>query len=54
MGLEPNLMKKLSGFIGEPVNKKNFKKVFKRVWERDNRVNFVRDRIFEVRELNLE
>ena len=44
MGLEPNLMRKLSEFIGEPVNKKNFKEVLKRRWERDNRVDFNQDR----------
>ena len=44
MGLEPNLMKKLSEFIGEPVNKKNFKEVFKRRWERDSQVDLNQDR----------
>ena len=43
MGLEPDLMKKLSRFINEPVNKKTFKEVYKRIWERDNGVNFSQD-----------
>ena len=43
MGLEPNIMNKLSRLIERTVNKNNFKEVFKHIWERDNRANFSRD-----------
>lgn len=33
-GFVPNLMNRLSQFISEPVNKNNFKEVYKRIWER--------------------
>ncbi len=43
MGLEPDLMKWLSQFVDEPVNKKNFKEVYRRIWEKNNRGNFSQD-----------
>ena len=39
MGLEPNIMKKLSRLIDRSVNKKNFKEVFQQIWKRENIYN---------------
>ena len=36
-GFQPDVMKKLSNLIGEPVNKKNFKEICRRRWEEDNK-----------------
>lgn len=36
MGLEPNLMKKLSILINRSVNKTNFKEVFRQEWEKNS------------------
>ena len=39
-GFKPNIMRKLSQLINQPVNKNNFKEVFQRRWEEYNRTNF--------------
>ena len=36
MGLEPNLMKKLSISIDRPVNKSNFREIYQQMWARQN------------------
>lgn len=36
-GFEPEIMKKLSQLIGEPVNKNNFFEVFQLRWEESNK-----------------